>query len=58
MLTLTTAWSSSRGMRQEVIPRRMDLGKSAKLEKVVLKLIIIVGRTKLLKMKRLQTQIS
>jgi hypothetical protein len=53
-----TAWSSSRGMRREVIPRRMGLVKSGKLEKEVLKLITIVGRTKLLKMKRPQTHIS
>jgi hypothetical protein len=58
LLTLMTAWSSSRGMLREVIPRRMGRGKSGKLEKEVLKLIIIVGRMKLLKMKRLQTRIS
>jgi hypothetical protein len=56
--TLMTAWSSSRAMRRGVIPRRKGLGKSVKLEKEVLKQIIIVGRMKLLKMKRLQTHIS
>jgi hypothetical protein len=58
LLILMTAWSSSRGMLREVIPKRKGLGKTGKLEKEVPKLIIIVGRMKLLKMKRLQTHIS